>query len=459
MEVTLTADQQEAYDKLQKFIGEGQEGLFVLMGFAGTGKTFLTTQLIQWVKARPKFLKVAMTAPTNKAVKVLRDFGGKNGAGIDYSTLHSLLGLTEKIDSQGNQKFERKKNAPGSPIKMVDLIIVDESSMVSDELFDFLMEEAHRLKIIFIGDPAQIPPIGKENSIPLTEQYRKEYGMQEATLTKIVRQAEGNPLIEYTMKIRKNLEDTVPVRQFRNHIVDGNGLEFIDAREYVAGGRKLFYGLLKYYFVNEKFKENADFVKVIAWTNNKVNDVNKVIRAMIYGDEIDKVELGEKLIADKPIFFGEDIIFNTSDDFEVINYEIKMEVVMGEELKYYDTQVKYYNVFYGEYQNKNVHIIHEESEKVYKYLCDQLKSKAISFQNTDRGMAANAWKGFFQLTRVFAEVKYNYAITAHKAQGSTYGTVLMVESDMNKNRKIVERNRIKYTAATRPSKKLYVISL
>ena len=78
-------------------------------------------------------------------------------------------------------------------------------------------------------------------------------------------------------------------------------------------------------------------------------------------------------------------------------------------------------------------------------------------KDSNYSKATNKWKQFYLRKNAYANVKYNYAITAHKAQGSTYKYVFLINSDINKNRKVIERNRIKYTACTRPSDKLFIV--
>ena len=83
-----------------------------------------------------------------------------------------------------------------------------------------------------------------------------------------------------------------------------------------------------------------------------------------------------------------------------------------------------------------------------------LKAYAITKKGYD---AKKAWVKYYEFMRQFADVGYNYAITCHKAQGSTYKNVFIIEDDIDTNQNIFERNRIKYTAYTRPTDKLFVI--
>jgi hypothetical protein len=176
-----------------------------------------------------------------------------------------------------------------------------------------------------------------------------------------------------------------------------------------------------------------------------------------------KILVGEKLIANTPIIEGESIIFNTNDEFTVEKFEIKSkdhrfkisddpdEELFGISLKYYSTTVSYFNED-DELERKVIQILHEDSESDFNKLANILKLRAIRKSGKDK-----TWIQYYNFLRRFADASYAYAITCHKSQGSTYNTAFVLEDDINMNFDIVERNRIKYTAYTRASKKVYVL--
>jgi ATP-dependent exoDNAse (exonuclease V) alpha subunit len=99
-----------------------------------------------------------------------------------------------------------------------------------------------------------------------------------------------------------------------------------------------------------------------------------------------------------------------------------------------------------------IKVLHEDSEASYAKMLEELKQLAINRKST----GPNLWIDFYDALKWPADIAYNYAITAHKAQGSTYENVFLMEDDINANQNIVERNRIKYTSYSRASHKLYV---
>ena len=136
----LNEGQREAYDLLCNFINDKQgDEMFVLSGFAGTGKTYLVNKVIRYIRNTHPNYKIALTAPTNKAVKVLRraamrDKNHVHDQKVEFQTIHRLLGLTEEITKTGEQIFTRKDHSKNS-IKFFKVLVIDEVSMLDDTLF------------------------------------------------------------------------------------------------------------------------------------------------------------------------------------------------------------------------------------------------------------------------------------------------------------------------------------
>jgi exodeoxyribonuclease-5 len=120
-------------------------------------------------------------------------------------------------------------------------------------------------------------------------------------------------------------------------------------------------------------------------------------------------------------------------------------------LKYYDTIVSYLDDE-DDVIRVGIEILHEDSQADFNKLANILKQRAIQKRGKDK-----SWIIYYNFLRRYADVNFAYCITAHKSQGSTYNTTFVLEDDIDMNWDIVERNRIKYTAYTRSSKKLYVL--
>lgn len=460
---SLNDGQKDAYKKIRDFLESPSDGMFLLEGYAGTGKTYIMSKIIEYLADVHPLWRIAVTAPTNKAVKVLKRSGRMDSPKVRFQTIHKMLGLTEEITADGKQIFTRK-GIDNCDIESYNVVIVDEVSMLNDELFIEIAEHAGHIKIIFTGDPAQIPPVGRLDCIPFKAEKREEYNISMCMLTEIMRQNMDNPIVNAGFLIRNDLSNPSSAVERRTVLNElDHGIDFIDFGDPVNRERLL--GLFEQYFACEKFDENPDYAKVIAWRNVTIDKLNGIIRGLIYKNEaqgaaITKIMIGEKLVANKPITDAYNvIIFNTNDEFDVLSYSILTRTYATDreaiKLEYYNAKVQFYDIK-GKRQFRVVDILHESSEEKYYTVLNALKQDAISKKG--QGLEAKkAWRLYYEYMRQFADVKYNYAITCHKAQGSTYTNVFVMEDDINRNQDVFERNRIKYTAFTRPTEKLFIV--
>jgi exodeoxyribonuclease-5 len=465
----LNSDQRHAFEGLRDFITTKEDdSIYVLKGWAGTGKTFCISVLVKYalevIHHDHAWYKIAVTGPTNKSVRVIKKTSGLVNPRVNFQTIHSLLGLTEKITNDGEQIFTNDSQIKPT-ISQMKLLIIDEVSMLNDDLFQEVIKYRNKLKIICMGDPAQIPPVGKPDCIPFREELADFYKIKTLQLKKIMRQKEGNAIIDSSVQIRKNLLSNFnPVESITRLNENGEGIEFLNLND--PEMRKGFSDVLSSYFKTDTFQKDSEYAKIIAWRNVTVAKMNDIIRRVIYGDESTrtKILVGEKLIANTPIVDRQGIIIlTTNEEFTVDSYEIKNESMtihnkfdedadaMHIGIKYYHAKVKYLDDD-GEEAFQKIQILHEDSDAEFKKVSLILKTRAI--QNRGR---FRSWIDYFDFIRSYADINYGYSITAHKSQGSTYNTVILMEDDIDVNRNIEERNRIKYTAYTRASKKVYIV--
>jgi len=155
----LNTEQKQAIASMKEFI-KSEDTFFLLQGFAGTGKTTTIQSLVKGLQKNRRRLWIAFTAPTNKAVKVLRCMAQTWGLhNIDFLTVHQILGLKLKHDGLGGEILEADGKAS---ISSYDLVVVDEASMISQQLWSLLqvvVKKYPKVKLIFMGDPAQLPPV------------------------------------------------------------------------------------------------------------------------------------------------------------------------------------------------------------------------------------------------------------------------------------------------------------
>jgi exodeoxyribonuclease-5 len=459
---SLNTDQRLAFERLLTYIlDKDDHRIFVLKGWAGTGKTFCISLLVNYildeVYPNKDWYKIAVTGPTNKSVRVIKQASGLYNPRLSFQTIHKLLGLKERITMDGRQEFVADHDGGFKPaINSTKLLIIDEVSMLNDDLFEKIVERREKTKIICMGDPAQIPPVGRPDCIPFMDELLEEYRIKTLQLNTIMRQKLDNPIIASSVLIRENIGSAKSLVELENKVnSNGEGIEFININDVEV--RKSFSDLLARYFKTEEFKKNSEYCKIIAWRNKTVSTMNGIVRKVIYGEESlnSKILIGEKLIANNPIIWQSEILFNTNDEFTVKDFKIKTSKVSVDqqvvELKYYETEVIYLDDNSEECQEV-IDILHESSQFDFQKAANFLKTEAIAKKGKDK-----SWIAYYDFLRTYADVSYSYSITAHKSQGSTYTITFLSEDDIDLNKDVIERNRIKYTAYTRASKKLYVI--
>jgi len=468
----LNEDQTIAFAEIVEFFTNTEEDAFVLKGYAGTGKTYLVKRIIEYITASYPARRIAVTAPTNKAVQVLQANAPFNSESTDalvfqdlfnaesrmeYMTIHKLLGLREQITASGQQVFKADtKNK--TEITKFKYLIIDEVSMLDDQLCNEIMKYSDKVKVLFMGDPAQIPPVNRTDCIPFHENH--EYNFRRAELKEIMRQKGDHPVVDASFLLRNNLQVSQPIPVLETTLnTEGNGIIYFNSDI----DRLKVRPLLDEYFNCDAFKNNADYAKVIAWRNKTVDYMNSLIRELMYGKDVGPYVVGEKLIARKPIFEQKlsnwgprwDIRFNTSEEMEVeavaILNKVKSEGLQSMTMKVYQLKVKSNDLATHTMFHDYIDVIHPDSIDDYKELLKVAKDKAIEMRDP------KLWVKYFNIMKWTADVAYNYAITAHKAQGSTYGNVFLMEEDIDLNRKTEERNRIKYTAYSRPTDKLFIL--
>lgn len=440
----LTETQELALLKMKEFVqGPGSSGFFLLTGSAGTGKSTITNEFIKWYNANKGSTldDVVVTAPTNKAVRVLKTMAGKTKT--EYKTLHSLLGIRPVVNDNGEEVFENDPNVK-STIFNFGCIIVDESSMLDDFVFDELVNQSHQAKVIFVGDRAQIPPVNHVFSKPMTPEIQEALGIEVFALTEIVRQAQDNPIIKTSVEVRQG---TFERKEIDLRDENGFGVAQLNNKN-----KEQVLQLIKNTFCSKEFEENSDYAKVLAWRNKIVDSFNSMIRSFIYHPGVGRIVKGEKIILNKPITEGKNVVLFVNDDLVVESVTTETERFFQKSLNYYLCRVR--KLDKTDSKLYTIKILHEDSDKKYESILNSLRTIALGKKKNERG---KAWKSFYDFKNIFADIAYSYAITVHKAQGSTYKKAFVCYSDITVNPNVVEMQRILYTAVTRPSETLYIL--
>jgi exodeoxyribonuclease-5 len=468
----LNEGQKSAFISLLEYLEDRSDrSVYVLKGWAGTGKTYVISKLIKQVlkdktggkKERSFFdFNIAVTGPTNKSVRVIRQSTGISSKSVSYLTIHKLLGLKEQITEDGKQVFT-PDSYMGSDIESVDVLFIDEVSMLNDELFEEVIKHRGRTKIICMGDPCQIPPVGRPDCIPFIDDLHGQYGIKTIELSEVMRQKGDNPIIQTSITIRNNISSGVlPIDPVSELNPRGEGIEYLNLD--LVDHRERFSDLLSEILRSELYTQDQDLVKILAWRNKTVDTMNKLARKKLYGQDAEesKILIGERMLANSPVFMKDTLILTTNEEFEiegfdVVNDNFRIQVSdppadpLPVSLQYYKCKIKYFD-HNGEAVRTRIHILHENSESEYKKVMNLLKLRAINKKGKEK-----TWVKYYNFMRKYADVVYSYSTSIHKSQGSTFHTVFVLEDDIDKNWDIIERNRIKYTAFTRASHNLIIL--
>lgn len=447
--ITFNDEQLEGIKKIIDWTKSKEKVFFTLAGYAGTGKTTIIKKILDGY-----FGGVVVSAPTHKAKKVIINTTKKEG-----QTLHGLLGLRPDVDLDNFNPNDPKFNPIALPkINDYNLVIIDEASMINKELYDLIKDKTKygRTKVLFMGDPAQIPPVGEKRSIVFAQTDNIFH-----QLTKVERQNDTNPLAFVYDALRNNLETIDGGFKRITNINDlGEGVIFtID--------KKLFRKSIIEKFNSPEFKKDTDYCKVIAWKNDTVMKSNIVIREELLGKNIDIVEVSDVLMGYRSITNEKQNmnIIENSADYVVVEKSNLEENAYG--IKGYRVKLRE-NIAWGEYKFQDVFIINSKDHdnlhlyaEMHDFFRDMGKSdkkkwaKYYEFRRHNILMETitkfrdGQLRGSYD--RIVKDIDYGYAITAHKAQGSTYSHVFVMENDMNHNWVLKERNQIKYVALTRPT--------
>lgn len=444
----LTQDQQTVFNQITSLIDERvtnflqsyniQDYMISLTGAAGTGKTFLTVEIIKHLIAKYShvesgysFHNFFVTAPTNKAVSVIGKMLKQQGIEADCKTIHSFLGIKPFVDyEKGIETFKVDKQKQDKVSTTV--LIVDESSMIGEELFEYIQEaiETDRAKVVlFIGDPYQLLPISKaDNQI-----YKLP---QSFSLNEVVRHAKDSYIIKIATELRKRIQSKnyIPLSDlFHQHA--SQEIDFFYEQD----------AFTEDFYKNERWFEEE---KIIATHKNKdVDAFNRIIRAKYWE---------QKGIHDpQTLLSGDQVRFNNpySINDKIIYYNGQIVEIASATMNYHQSLGIYYWVC--ETDSPSFRVVDPVSMKAFN---SKLSSIAKQARSEKFPKNKELWSAFFQVRDMFADVQYIHASTIHKLQGSTYDVSYVDLFSLCNNNYISddEKYRLAYVALTRASKDVKV---
>lgn len=449
---TPTAKQEVTLQLLSKFaLNKTNDEVFLLKGYAGTGKTTLVGTLVKNIwKAQLSF---SLLAPTGRAAKVISNYAGKQAL-----TIHKKI-YQPKSEGGGGVSFTLQKNK-GKNI----LFIVDEASMIPDvaqesklfengSLLDDLMEYVYsgtNCKLLLIGDTAQLPPVKLAlspalDARTLESHYHKD--VIEIELDEVVRQQTDSGILYNATRLREVLDNGF-YESFK--FSELNFPEVIRPQD----GHELLDAISDCYHT----KGNEETV-IIVRSNKRANLYNQNIRNRILYQE-EELSAGDYLMvvknnyhwvkptSDAGFIANGDIIkvleiFSIKELYGFRFAEVSIQMIDYPKMKPFET-VLLLDTLVSETSS----LTYEESNTLYQEVMkdyEEEKSKYKKFMAVKKNKYFNA-----------LQVKFSYAITCHKSQGGQWDTVF-VEQPYLPNGVDKEYLRWLYTAITRAKEKLYLI--
>lgn len=445
-----TSQQTEVIKQLSEFVeNSSSNSLFLLKGYAGTGKTTLVSSLINSLWSVGK--KVVLLAPTGRAAKVLSVYSKKSAF-----TIHKKI-YWMRTNSQGNTNVTLQENKHTNTI-----FVVDEASMIPDTsdkgfggrvLLDDLIEYVYSgvmCKLILIGDTAQLPPVHLDISPALDENllgitYRKD--VYSAELTQVVRQQSTSMVLENATHLRDKISANdfdIPQVKCNSEVVRLDvGMDIQEALE------------------DAYSNSGVEGTVVICRSNKRANLYNQQIRARIRGLE-DDISTGDFLMVVRNNYFwlpeGSKAGFIANGDMvEVMRiyeinelYDCRFARISVRLVDYPDEENLECIVLLDTLTSESPAMTYEEYKKLYDEVA---KDYADIPKRAQRNKEIKQNPYFNAL-----QVKFAYAITCHKSQGGQWENVFVEQGYFTSDMLSKEYFRWLYTALTRTTKKLHLIN-
>jgi exodeoxyribonuclease-5 len=441
---TPTTDQQKAIHELSEFCCNNKE-VFILKGYAGTGKTLIISALS---KTLPEYkFKSILLAPTGKAAKVISSYSKKNA-----QTIHKKI-YKKTMNPDGFISFSLGENLHKNTV-----FIIDEASMITDsisdlsgssvlnDLFEYVFSGTN-CKIIFVGDTAQLPPVGSDFSPALSEKYLTLKLHSEITcvqLTHVMRQnLESGILLNATQLRIQLLTDPFkfPMFELKKDVVKVDNTDLEDL---------LNSAYSKYGFEN---------VLVITRSNKRANSYNQQIRKRIKWQE-NNLSSGDLVMAVKNNYFWaedvEQLDFIANGESLCIDKIKKTKEAYG--FKFAEAVISFTD--FEEVPQLEVNLLLDTLDSETASLSfEQLKKMGDSIKKELLESGENPGYGFLKKNQFYnaLQIKFSYAITCHKAQGGQWDCVFVDLGYFKEDMLNESFYRWLYTAFTRAKEKVYLI--
>lgn len=427
------------------------DAIFLLKGYAGTGKTTLISALVKTLDQLKQ--KCVLLAPTGRAAKVFSHYAG-----------HPAYTIHRKIYRQRTFSNELDNFVMNANLHQHTLFIVDEASMIANEglsggmfgtgrLLDDLIHYVYAgqgCRLMLIGDTAQLPPVGEEESPALSASMLEGYGLEvtEHCLTQVVRQEQDSGILYNATSLRQYIAEE---EYFSLPRIKTDG--FPDIR-IISGGELID-------TINECYdKAGMDETMIICRSNKRANLYNKGIRNTILYRE-DELNTGDLLmVAKNNYYWGADckeMDFIANGDIAVVRRVRRTHEMYG--FRFADVTLCFpdYNdleldvkILLDTLHSDAPALTREESDRLFQAVQEDYGDITVKRERMKK-IKEDTWYNALQ-------VKYAYAVTCHKAQGGQWQRVFVDQGYMTEEMLTPDYYRWLYTAFTRATEVLYLVN-
>lgn len=478
MTIQLNKDQTSALTAIQDFLKDDTIDAFILRGGAGTGKTTLIGKLVE--ELARMHLSPALLAPTGRAARILGNRVKQlTGREIVGGTIHSCIYVLDQVEV--NEEAS-DTNDPGIrmlfPLRddepTMSLIVIDESSMLGDRKTqgDFVQfgtgrllrdvvtfarlkrtgrKRDHIVKILFVGDPAQLPPVGEDFSPALSADYlASEYGIatSEFDLGLVMRQAEGSAILEQATEVR----NAIFAGRFNSFSLAANGSDITELEEKQALD-----------LVKHSLEAKASTV-VVVHSNATALDYNQSIRERLWGNAKLPIQPRDTLLINRNSHLyglanGDLVkVLQVDPDPEIVSVPVRGSAPV--ELRFRSADVAFRD-YDGSVIKKRCFLLENLLQSPNREISPlEQRALLVHFRKRHPSLHSKS-KEFRKLIKNdpyfnALQVKYGYALTCHKAQGGEWETVV-VDFSQGGGVRNAAFFRWAYTAITRAAKNLVVV--
>lgn len=466
--ISLTHDQRVVMARFMEFLN-GTENVFILRGYAGTGKTTIVKEMIKLLNSHNA--SYHLLASTGRAAKILHDASNEQTSTV-HSCIYKYVDFNQDlekvvkerertgVDSSGQLLLQFSLNPISEDEEGTRYYIVDEASMISDiavgnetqatfgsgRLLKDLLSYDPSGKFLFIGDTCQLPPVGQAISPALSSAYLQatfNMSTKEVSLTQIMRQKEGNDIVFAAQKLRELYDNPQPWKWAKFPLLGYKNIHLLSSQ-----------AELIFHYVDRVKKYGYNDSTMICFSNRQCVTSTKILRPML-GFQDPQLQPGDLLLVTQNNLLSGlmngDLVKVVSVQFKeqragltFLDVSLK-ELVTGREI----SQLMIADILYANQTNLS------QPQQKELFVDFFIRMKKLGFKQNSLPFNLNMQQDpYLNALRAI----YGFALTCHKTQGGEWDNIFL---DIPRNLPLIEKPYVyqwMYTAVTRAKKELYLVN-